>query len=78
VDEHWNEGEKAKRRSDGYYWLRGNILTNQFSVNVRMKLSWAAQDSFPGSPAAHCYRREAGRNIAIQKISRPFRGSFTE
>jgi hypothetical protein len=41
------------------------------------KLSWAAQDICPGSTATH-WDRGAGLNIAIQKILRPFRGSFPE
>jgi hypothetical protein len=85
-----------------------NILTNQFSVEVQMKLSRAARDISLGGPATPWYgrcsfvvllwavwglvmvmfmisvkvhyhgNRGAGRNIAIQNISRPLRGSFAE
>jgi hypothetical protein len=50
---------------------------NQFSVKVLKVKIQAACVFGHGSPAAHA-DREAGRNIAIQKIPRPFRGSFTE
>jgi hypothetical protein len=54
-----------------------HFLTNQFTVKAQKKLSWAAQDICPGSTATH-WDRGAGLNIAIQKILRPFRGSFPE
>jgi hypothetical protein len=46
-----------------------NILTNQFSVKVQMKKIEAA--SIYSSQALRAWRdRGAGRNTAIQKISR--------
>jgi hypothetical protein len=52
-------------------------LTNQSTVKVQIFLSWAAHGISSQAPVAHG-DRGAGRNIAIQKISRVFRGSFTE
>jgi hypothetical protein len=64
-------------------WLMKNVLmstlTNQFSVKVQKNLCRAARDVQRPCPATATHGdREAGRNIAIQKIPRPFRGSFSE
>jgi hypothetical protein len=73
---------KAKRRRGGrminsqkYYWLMENILANRFSVKVPKQLSEAASKS-ESENHLPCPVR-CWRNIAIQKFSRPFRGSFT-
>jgi hypothetical protein len=48
-----------------------------FQLRFNIFLSEAASD-IPSQALRARRDRGAGRNIAIQKISRPFRGSFTE